>query len=130
MEMNKEMIFVFLLIIVLWWLYANREGFISMGDPENINSIASNFGYPRYGLRGDKLRWSHINKLYYPAHRNIRLHETSNWMYQGYKNDPSIVNCPKVSCPTNTNEYDAEDTCYQCANMKPYRMKIPYLTDH
>ena len=125
-ELNKELIFAFLLVIFLWWLMGpkseafgpNSQEFLPLGSED------------RYGLRGDLLRRSSIDKLYYPSDRNIRLHQTSNWMYQGYSDDPSYDNCNKVKCPVNTNEYDPEDTCWQCSNMKPERTKIPYVHPH
>ena len=87
-ELNKELIFAFLLVIFLWWLMGpkseafgpNSQEFLPLGSED------------RYGLRGDLLRRSSIDKLYYPSDRNIRLHQTSNWMYQGYSDDPSYDN--------------------------------------
>lgn len=124
-ELNKELIFAFLLVLFLWWLMGSGA--------ESFNANSTEFvplGSERYGLRGDLLRRSSIDRLYYPPNRNIRLHQTNNWMYQGYANDPSFSDCAKVQCPVNTNEYDPEDTCYMCSNMKPERTKIPYIHPH
>jgi hypothetical protein len=125
MEFNKELIFAFLLVLFLWWLVSSNN--------ENFNANGTEFvplNYERYGLRGDLLKRSSIDRLFYPPNRNVRLHQTSNWMYQGYPDDKSITGCPKVPCPVNTNEYDPDDTCYQCSDMKQVRTKIPYIHPH
>ena len=124
-NINKEIVAIFLLIILaIWVIYPLMEGF---------DSTTTEFvpvGSERYGLRGDLLRRSNIEKYFIRPDRRIRLSHSGGEMWES-NNDPmteGIKGCKAVPCPANG--YDNIDTCYQCGNSCPEKMIIPDIHPH
>ncbi len=127
MEARKNVLLIFLVLLFVWWLMKpSSEGF----NPDTDEFVP--VGHRRYGLRGDVLRRSDIARLYIRPDRQIRLNPTSGWMYES-NNTPcreGIGGCRKMPCPTNTNEYDKLDTCWNCGTADYAPMKIPPIHPH
>ena len=126
MQVREEIVIVFLVVLFIWWMTTKSEGF---------NSLTNEFipvGHDRYGLRGDKLRRSDIANLYLNPERNMRLNPSSGLMYSSNKTpcQEGHAGCQKVDCPCNTNEYDEQDTCWNCGNAEYSPMKIPPIHPH
>lgn len=126
-KINKEIVLVFLIIVLLWFL-------IRPYYHENFDATTSEFnpvGCTRYGLRGDKLRRSSIYNWYISPNRQIMLTDGNGEMWQANGTPPSfgINGCRKVKCPNN-GEYDSMDTCWKCGNDCPVKMIIPDLQPH
>ena len=125
-EINKNLLFVFLLIVFLWWVFGPRmEGF----DSNSMEFVP--LGVDRYGLRGDKLRRSSIDKYFYSPNRKVRLSHSNAWMYQGHQSPTGegVPGCYQVPCPQNGG-YDNLDTCWKCGSQCPTAMKIPAIHPH
>lgn len=131
--MEKELIFVFLIILLLWLLIKpnrdntnNNEGF----DAKTVEFVP--VGNDRYGLRGEKLDTYDIADLYIGPERKIALHPSSEimWVSDFSPEEELISNCTNVSCPTNENDFDNLDTCYQCGDFKTPITNIPYIHPH
>ncbi len=128
MKLNKDIVFVFLIIVLLWWIIKPvSEVAFNPGTYEFVP-----IGSERYGLRGDKLKRSDISNLYMSPERNIRLSHSTGEMWESEYTPESegIAGCRKVQCPTNHNGYDSLDTCWKCGNECPQRTKIPYIHPH
>lgn len=128
MEFRREMLFVFLAILLIWFIMRPNSN-------EAFDASGSEFlpvGRDRYGLRGDLLRRSDISRLYLNPNRQIRINPSSGWMYASNKTpcEEGINGCKKVNCPCNTNEYDGQDTCWNCGSAYPDPMVIPDIHPH
>ena len=126
MEVRREFLIVFLIVVFLWWIMNRSEGFGS--DTNEFIPV----GHERYGLRGDRLRRSDISRLYLNPNRHMRLNPTSGLMYKSNKTpcEEGHAGCSKVNCPCNTNEYDKLDTCWNCGNADYEKMVIPPIHPH
>jgi len=89
-------------------------------------------GYPRFGLRGDLLRRSAIDKLFIRPDRRIRLNESGGEMYESNLTPPEegMKGCKKVACPTAYGQYDNLDQCWQCGDAYQHRSKLRDLWPH
>jgi len=127
LKLNENLILIFLVILFLWWLLGFK---MEMFDKTTTEFVP--VGEERYGLRGDLLRSSNIDKYYIRPDRKIRLNNSHNWMYASNYTpaQENIKGCKVEKCPTNTNEYDNLDTCYQCASAYQTPMKIPDIYPH
>ena len=128
-HINKNIVLVFLVIVLLWVLF--RPYTVSA---ESFDASTSEFvpvGEQRYGLRGDPLRASSIDNWYISPNRQIMLSDSSGEMWQANGTPPSfgIKDCRKVACPHN-GEYDKNDTCWKCGNDCPTKARLPDLWPH
>lgn len=128
-EINKEIIIVcvvILLIILLIIINTHKESF----DEKTVEFVQS--GCPRYGLRGDLLRRSGIDKLYMNKNRNMVLNPTSGLMWESDNSptDEKMPNCKKTDCPNINGAFDNLDTCWQCGSADYYKMDIPDIHPH
>jgi hypothetical protein len=129
-NISKEVVLIFLVIVLALWvfypLYDGYEGF----DCKGREFVP--VGQPRYGLRGEPLLRSCIDKYYIRPDRQIRLSQSNNLMWESDYTPgmEGIKDCRRVSCPTNTNEFDAEDVCWKCGSSCPEKMKIPDIQPH
>jgi len=123
------MLFVFLAILLIWFIMnSSSEGF----DATGREFVPVGLDRDRYGIRGDKLRRSDIARIYINPNRQIRLNPTSGMMYESNKTpcEEGIGGCKKTPCPCNTNEYDGQDSCWNCGNAYPDPMRIPDIHPH
>ena len=125
-RINKNIVLVFLIIVLLWVLLRPYT--------ESFSSDTTEFvpvGEQRYGLRGDPLRASSIDNWYMSPNRQIMLSDSSGEMWQANGTPPSfgIKGCRKVNCPHN-GEYDKNDTCWKCGNDCPTKTPLPELWPH
>lgn len=122
---NKEVIVIFLLILLaLWVLYPFMEGFDATGTE------FAQLGRPRYGLRGNPLRQIDIANYYMRPDLRIRISESGGKMWES-NNSPmaeGIKDCHKIPCPANG--YDSIDVCFQCGKNCPKKMIIPDIHPH
>ena len=123
---NKETIAIVLVILlIIWLIYPFFETF----DVTGMEFMP--VGTDRYGLRGDLLRRSSIEKYFIRPDRNIRLSQSSGEMWES-NNPPAlegIKECKKVPCPANDG-YDNLDTCWKCGNECREKMRIPDIWPH
>lgn len=124
-KINKEVVVIFLIVVLaLWVMWPFFEGFDASG------SEFVPVGADRYGLRGEPLRRSSIEKYFIRPDRRIRLSQSGGEMWEG-NNDPAsegMKDCKKVPCPANG--YDNIDTCYKCGNPCPDKFVVPYIHPH
>jgi len=125
-KINKEVVVIFLLIIlVIWVVYPFFETF----DVTGTEFVAE--GGDRYGLRGDLLRRSDIARTFIRPDRNVMLSHSSGEMWES-NNTPAqdgLKDCRKVPCPDNDG-YDNLDTCWKCGNECRPKMEMPDLWPH
>lgn len=127
---NNNLVLILLGIVLLWVFMESRES-----NSENFNQDANEFvpvGSERHGLRGDMLRRSNIGRLYRNPNRQIRLSASGGDMYHSDRTpkQEGINGCKKVNCPCNTNEFDKQDTCWQCGSTGYDPQKIPAMHSH
>lgn len=121
---------IFLVIIVLfflcWIMQPRSEAF----DAKTVEFVP--VGDQRYGLRGDKLRSGDIARLYIGPRRKIAVHPSSEIMWESDlpPYEEAIPGCKKVPCPSNENDFDKLDTCYQCGTSRQEPWKIPPIHPH
>ena len=110
--MNENVIrilaIILVIICVIWLILPFFETF----DRTGSDFVPT--GCPRYGLRGDRLRTSNIDKYYMNPNLNVRLSQSNGVMWQSnYSPDQQgVPGCYKVDCPQ-INEFDL-DTCWKC----------------
>jgi hypothetical protein len=122
----RTIIIIIVIILFVFLLYPHLEGF------DQTSTVFVPVGYQRYGLRGDKIKSSDIAKNFISPHRNIAIDPTSGEMWQS-NNAPcteGINGCKKVVCPTNNDEYDNLDTCWECGKWDYYKQTIPPMHPH
>src|SRR3972149_5803665 len=124
---NQTVLIIIALIILLFSLFRS-----DMGNMESFDQYGLEFlpvGKPRYGLRGDNLRTSSIANYYLSPYRNIRLSQTGEMMYESNVSptEEGVSGCKKVACPSNVDEYDSMDTCWQCYGKQRKYTRIPYV---
>lgn len=127
LKANQKLIIVIIVILLVWWV-------IRPDRMEPFNQNTTEFvpvGSDRYGLRSDPLRRRSIDD-YYIVNRQIRLHPTSNMMYESNKTpeQEGVQGCRRVACPTNTNEYDAGDSCWMCGDECQSKLDVKSIWSH
>lgn len=125
-----EIVFIIIIIICLIWVF--RPLFETFEGFDNTGNVFVPVGYPRYGLRGDRLRRSDISKYYISPRRNIRLNHSNNVIWESNLSPikENICGCGKAECPLNNNEFDNLDTCWKCGSDQPEPMIIPPIHPH
>ena len=137
-NISKEFVIIVIIILLILWFIpmifkfnVGNEGFYDVEGGRWVDTGASYpVGYPLYGLRGDRLTTSNIDRTYISPRRQIRLSLTGADMYDS-DYPPSmqgVPDCRKVQCPQNG--YDNLDTCWQCGNPNQTKMRIPDLWPH
>lgn len=127
---NNEIIFAFLAILLV--LYLVSPNIMSSEGFDHAGTEFVSVGNERYGLRGDLLRRSSIDKLYLRPDRHARLSQTGEIMYFS-NNSPAAegtADCKQVPCPTYHGGFDCSDTCWQCGDPNRKKTKIPYIHPH
>ena len=114
---NEIILIIAICLILFWFIYQKKEGF----DKDTVMFVP--VGARRYGLRGDRLRRSHIARTYIRPDRHIRLSQTNNPMWESDTSpvEQGMIGCRQTPCPVNTNEYDASDKCWVCGDDDPHR---------
>lgn len=129
---NELLVTAFLVVLFLWWVMRpeNKEGF----DSKTVEFVP--VCAKRYGLRGDPLRTSSIDKNYIRPDRHVRIHHGGDMMYVS-NNKPSAEGkpfCKKVKCPiytgSFTDPYDESDTCWKCDTACRGPTEIPDIHSH
>lgn len=109
MEVNN-LVFVFIIILLVFWVFKPfTEGF-----SENTMEFVP-LGAQRHDLRSVPLNYRSIDYNYISPNRHFRLNDSNGVMTES-SFPPQGKNCRKVSCPTNTNEFDGLDTCWNCGD--------------
>lgn len=115
-----------MIVVVFWAVFSySREGF---------NANTTEFiplGSDRYGLRGDKLRRSSIEKLFIRPDRRIRLNHAGGRMFVANISpmEQGDEGCTLSNCPINDG-YDSMDKCYSCVDQDFIKTKIPLIHPH
>jgi hypothetical protein len=125
---TKTVIFAVILAVFVWWYWTgfSFEGF----DSNTVEFVP--YGCPRYGLRGDKLSLAPADRIFRGPDRHIRLSQSNGVIWEA-DHPPAmdgLKGCRTEQCPTNTNEFDNQDTCYKCGTWKPDPMVIPDIHPH
>jgi len=128
MNFDNNTIFIIIAVVFLIWvfMYKNNEPF----DSKSVEFV--NVGDKRYGIRGDELRTYDIARNFIQPNRNIIINPTSGMMWES-NNPPckeGIHDCNKVACPNNLNDFDNDDTCWQCGTFERKPIMIPDLWPH
>src|SRR3990172_396915 len=118
---DNNFIFAFLAILLVLYFVA------TMFKSEGFNSDTTEFvseGSERYGLRGDLLRRSGIEKLYMRPDRQVRLSHSGDVVYYSDRSTPDegVSGCNKVSCPNCYGGFDDLDTCWKCGDPRQQKM--------
>jgi hypothetical protein len=102
---------VIVIIIALWWWFCRDQKVV---QEEYFNSYGK-----QYGLRGDLLRTSSIDKIYMSPYRQIRLSDSGAdmWTSDYTPVQQGMKGCHKTRCPK-IGDYDNRDTCWQCKTKK------------
>lgn len=130
---NQELIIVFLVVLFLWWALSPKR--TDAGEGEGFDAKSVEFvpvDEEKYGIRGDLLRTSNIDRLYIRPDRDIKLSHTGNmeWVSNRSPGAEGTPNCYRTKCPTFTNEYDDSDRCWKCGSDCPTPTKIPHIHSH
>src|SRR5436309_3324560 len=105
MKFEKEMLVVLFAIVLIWLLVVApapaREGF------HNMSTVSLPLGYPRYGLRGDRLHTESIDQLYLGRYPEVRLHPSNNEIYDSNVPIPAqgVIGCSPSKCPETQDGY-------------------------
>jgi len=127
-EFGIMIVVVILIVVLVMWVI---RPLFDKSNKQNMMQMAYvPIGYEQYGLRGELLNVSSIDKYFMLPERQIRLHHSGGEMWAS-NNSPmseNIKDCNKVPCPANG--YDSLDTCYKCGSSHQDKMKIPDLHSH
>lgn len=112
------MIIFLILVILIWIIFSKKIEFFDRHTREFVP-----VGYTRFGLRGDLLKKSLLDKYYIRPNRHIRLSQSGSMMRENNcpPKDKYMEECQKVPCP-DVDEYDDLDTCWKCG-MKQFKKK-------
>lgn len=120
---TRNVALVLLVILAIWVVYP-----WVIGRPERFDANMREFvpvGSDRYGLRGNLIKWTPIDKYYIEADQDVRLSQSGGEMWVS-NSPPQGKNCAKVTCP---DWYDRLDQCWQC-EPKPLKFAIPDIAPH
>jgi hypothetical protein len=127
-EINKEVIVIFLLILLaLWVIYPFIEGFDAAGG-EFLP-----VGAPKYGLRGDLLRQTSWLNHFLRPDRRIRISLSGGDMWESNTSPKAqgIKDCKRIACPpTPSKGYDNIDQCWQCGTNCRDKLPVPDMWPH
>lgn len=115
---------IFLILIIYWLSRRNTEYF---GCDQTLMPL----GCTQCGLRGDILKTCGIDNLYISKNRNIALTQGGGQKWEA-NYPPSAYGqrgCRKTQCPTGTDAYDKNDTCWSCPGPQR-RMTMPSYWPH
>jgi len=119
----EHVVIIIVILCLIWLLIPKAEGFC-----DDYKTAFVPAGWPKYGLRGERLNVVPIDKYYLKENKHVRLSDTNNvmWMSNFPPNDEGQVGCQTVSCPTGLS---VNDTCWKCPH-EEYQVKIPDIHPH
>jgi len=123
MDKNSQSLILIVVLVgfILWLWYMsdpNSSRYCEESFDPNMRSFLP-IGYPRYGLRGDKINWYDIKDIYLPYNQNKVLNSSDREISNVKKVDMTkYPNCQKVACPQEGPYYKG-DVCWKCSESTP-----------